>query len=71
MKYMGKELVLGVVVKKEGSGYSAWCPELDVASQGKSIEEARKNLKEAVEVHVATMIEMGDINMLNDKASVF
>ncbi|HLC85559.1 MAG TPA: type II toxin-antitoxin system HicB family antitoxin [Candidatus Nanoarchaeia archaeon] len=66
---MAKGLVLGVIVKKEGTGYSAWCPELDVASQGKSIEEARKNLKEAVEVHVQTMIEMGDMGMLRNKTS--
>ena len=30
-------------------GYVALCPELDVASQGESIDEAMRNLKEAVE----------------------
>ena len=38
------------VVEKEGNGYVALCPELDVASQGSSIEEATANLKEAVEL---------------------
>ena len=28
----------------------ALCPELDVASQGKTVEEARVNLKEAIEL---------------------
>ncbi len=40
------------VIKKEGDWYSAWCPELDVASQGKTIEEAVSNLKEAIELYL-------------------
>ena len=38
------------VVEKEGKLYAALCPELDVASQGATIEEATANLKEAVEL---------------------
>jgi predicted RNase H-like HicB family nuclease len=38
------------VIEREGSGYFALCPELDVASQGDSIEEARSNLIEALEL---------------------
>ena len=38
------------IVEKEGNSYVALCPELDVASQGGSIEEATANLKEAVEL---------------------
>jgi predicted RNase H-like HicB family nuclease len=38
------------VVEKEGDGYVALCPELDVASQGTTVEEATANLKEAVEL---------------------
>lgn len=63
---MAKELVLTAVVKKEKGGYSAWCPELDVASQGDTIEEAKINLKEAAECHVETMIEQGDVALLLD-----
>jgi len=36
------------VVEKEGKGFVALCPELDVVSQGRSVEEARANLREAV-----------------------
>ena len=32
------------------NGFVALCPELDIASQGKSIEDARKNLQEALEL---------------------
>ena len=38
------------IIEREGDGYAAFCPELDVASQGDSIEGARKNLQEAVEL---------------------
>ena len=37
-----------IVVRKEGKQYSCWCPELDVASSGDSIEQATKNLEDAV-----------------------
>ena len=41
---------LTAIIEKEGDGYVALCPELDVASQGDTIEEARKNLQEALEL---------------------
>ena len=40
------------IVEKDGDMYVALCPELDVASQGASIEQATANLKEAVELFV-------------------
>ncbi|MFH1067242.1 MAG: type II toxin-antitoxin system HicB family antitoxin [bacterium] len=44
--------VFTVVVRREGNGYVSLCPELDVASQGKSIEDAVAMLKEAVELYL-------------------
>ncbi len=38
------------ILEKEGDMYVALCPELDVASQGRTVEEATANLKEAVEL---------------------
>lgn len=38
------------IVEREGDGYVALCPELDVASQGGTVEEATANLREAVEL---------------------
>lgn len=38
------------ILEKERNLYVALCPELDVASQGKTVEEATANLKEAVEL---------------------
>lgn len=36
------------VIEREGDGYVALCPELDIASQGGTVEEARANLLEAI-----------------------
>ena len=41
---------LTAIIRKEDGGYFALCPEIDVASQGDTIEEAKANLKEAVEL---------------------
>ena len=38
------------IIEKEDNIYVALSPELDIASQGNSIEEARENLKEAIEL---------------------
>ncbi len=38
------------IIEREGDGYVALWPNLDVASQGDTIEHARKNLQEAVEL---------------------
>ena len=45
-----KKQRLTCFIEKEGNGYVALCPELDIASQGKSIEQARENLTEALEL---------------------
>lgn len=37
------------VIQREGDGYVAVCPELDIVSQGNTVEEARLHLVEAVE----------------------
>lgn len=39
---------LTTIVEREGSGYVAICPEVDIASQGESVGEARDNLIEAL-----------------------
>ncbi|MBF2057948.1 MAG: type II toxin-antitoxin system HicB family antitoxin [Cyanobacterium sp. T60_A2020_053] len=45
---------LTAIIEKEGDGYVSLCPELDIASQGDTIEEARNNLKEALELFFET-----------------
>jgi len=41
---------LTAIIEREGDGYVSLCLELDIASQGESIEAARKNLQEALEL---------------------
>ena len=38
------------IIERGGDGYVALCPELDIASQGDTVEEARRNLTEALEL---------------------
>ncbi len=47
---MKKNRQITAIIEREGNSYVAFCPEIDVASQGKTVEEARQNLKEAVEL---------------------
>lgn len=42
------------IIEREGRQYVALCPELDIASQGHTVEQARKNLKEALELFFET-----------------
>jgi len=44
------DMTLTAVITKEDDGYVSLCPELDIASQGDTVEEAKLNLKEAVEL---------------------
>jgi predicted RNase H-like HicB family nuclease len=45
---------LTAIIEREGSGYVAVCAELDIASQGETVEEARRNLLEVVELFFET-----------------
>ena len=47
---MKQNMQLTTVTEREGDGFVSLCPELDVASQGSTMEEARANLAEAVEL---------------------
>jgi len=53
---------LTAVIEREGDGYVALCPELDIASQGDTVERARGNLAEAVALFLETASprEIGD-----------
>jgi predicted RNase H-like HicB family nuclease len=50
------------VIEREEEGYVSLCPELDIASQGDTVEEARANLIEAIELffEVADPSEIAD-----------
>ena len=46
-----------VIIQKEENWYVAKCIDNNVASQGKTIEEAMENLKEALELYMQEDIE--------------
>ena len=50
----GMKKYLTALIEREGDGYVSLCPELDIASQGGTIEEARENLREAIELFYET-----------------
>jgi predicted RNase H-like HicB family nuclease len=41
---------LTAIIERENDGYVSHCPEFDIASQGDTIEEARENLREALQL---------------------
>ena len=41
---------LTAIIEREGSGYVSLCPQLDIASQGDTVQEACENLREALEL---------------------
>lgn len=45
---------LTVIIEREGDGYVSLCPQLDIASQGDTVQEARENLREALELFFET-----------------
>jgi predicted RNase H-like HicB family nuclease len=45
---MDRTRKLTAIIEREDDGYVALCPELDVASQGSTVEEAKANLVEAL-----------------------
>ena len=51
---VGKTHQLTAILLREGDGYVSLCPEVDVASQGATVEEARANLVEALELFFET-----------------
>lgn len=45
---------LTALIEREGDGYVSLCPEVDVASQGDTVEDAKRNLQEALELFFET-----------------
>jgi len=52
---------LPIAVKKEGAVYSSWCPILDVSAFGKTREEARAMLSEAVRLFIVDCYRRGTL----------
>ncbi len=57
---------LTAIIEREGDGYVAPCPELDIAGQGDSVDEARSNLTEALELFFETASDAEVRHRLHD-----
>ena len=58
------------IIEREGDGYVSFCPDLDIASQGDSIEEARSNLIEALELFFETASKEEISSRLHDEVLI-
>ena len=63
-----KNLVVTEEIWKEGTMYTAYCPELDVVSCGRDIEEARKNLLEVIEIQLEEAAKLGTLKAFLEEA---
>ena len=51
-------IIVTHIIKKENNQYVATCPEFDVSSFGKTVEEANENLKEAISLYLEGIEEL-------------
>lgn len=58
-----RKIKLTRVIHREDGGYVSLCPELDIASQGDTVREARANLAEAVQ----GFFEIASANEIRDR----
>ena len=65
-----QRIQLTAIIEREGDGYVSLCPEFDVASQGATVDEARRNLVEAVELFLETADRSEVKSRLHDEVFV-
>jgi predicted RNase H-like HicB family nuclease len=61
---------LTAIIEREDDGFVALCPELDIASEGTSIEEARGNLVKALTLFFETASHSEVTRRLRDEVFV-
>ncbi len=54
-----RNIIVTEEVWKEGNMYTTYCPELDVASCGRNVDEARKNLLEVIQIQLEETAKLG------------
>ncbi len=59
------------IIEREGDSYVSLCSELDIASQGSTVEEARRNLIEALELFFETASPSEIENRLHDDPDLY
>lgn len=64
------ELSVPFVAKKTKSGYMAECLDLNIVTQGKNLKDARKNITEAINLHMKSASELGILGNELEKLGV-
>jgi len=65
-----KTIELTSEIWQEGNMYTAYCHELDVATAGRTVEEAQKNLVEALEIFFEETARLGTLHELLAEAGI-
>ena len=73
--FMGKKYFMDVVINKERLNkgniiFVSYCPSLGIASQGKDLEEALKNIKEAIGLYLEEQPEKYK-ELVSDELPIF
>ena len=55
---------------KEGNMYVSYCPELDIASCGETVDQAKKNLKEVILINLEEAQKLGTLGELLQEAGL-
>ena len=55
-----KEYIFHGIIEKDGDVYCALCLELDIATESDTLEGAKKNLREAVEGYIESVVRDGE-----------
>lgn len=59
--------VTAELIEEEGGGYTVYCPELDIYSQGEDIDDSLSNLEEAAQLHIEEAAPENKIHPVHDR----
>ena len=57
-----KKIIATVELWQEGEMFTSYCPELDIASCGHTVDEAKKNLRVVIEIQLEETAKLGTLN---------
>lgn len=65
------KIIFAALIREEREGgYSVVCPQLGVASQGETIDEAKRNIVEAVELYFESAKALGILDEVLEDAGI-
>lgn len=64
-----KTIQFNAQVWKEGNMYVSYAPQLDISSCGKTVDEAKKNIREAVGLFISEAQKMGTLEQIEHSSS--